>query len=103
VPMQLLGSVRIVVDLDRNRLPLLEAQQGSRELTVVGRRGEDVVTSELDEAGSNADRIVRALLGRARRAGLSGGAGRNRQTAGQRDEPTELEERPPIREVPPVR
>lgn len=36
--MQLLGSVRFVVDLDRHRLPLFEAQQGPWELPVVGDR-----------------------------------------------------------------
>jgi len=48
VPMQLFGSVRVVVDIDGRRLALFETQQGSWELTVVSVRGNDVLGSNLD-------------------------------------------------------
>ena len=63
VPMDQLRRVGVVVNIDDGALPFLEAQQRSGKLAVIERGGDDVVGRQLDQAGCDAQRVVR-LLGR---------------------------------------
>ena len=78
--MQLFGRVGVVVDVDDDGPPFLEAQQRSRKLPVIERGRHDVVRRQFDEAGSDADRIVSLLCGR-----LPGEGQASRHRADERD------------------
>ncbi len=59
MPVQLFGSVRIVVDLDRYLLTVFEAQYRSWELTVVSNGRDDVFRSDLNRTCGNAQGVIR--------------------------------------------
>jgi hypothetical protein len=59
VPVQLLGRVRVVVDLYYHGLALLETQQRSWELTVIGYRRNDVLRRDFHRTCSNAQGVIR--------------------------------------------
>ncbi len=59
VPMQLLGSVRVVADFYAHGLPLFKTEDRSWELTVIGYRRNDVLRSDLNRACGNAQDVIR--------------------------------------------
>jgi hypothetical protein len=63
VPMQLLGSVGVVVDVDDGALALFEAKKRARELPVIGGGGNDVLRSYFYETGTDVERIVGRFVG----------------------------------------
>ena len=58
VPVELLGRVGVVVDVDGDGLAFFEAQQRPGELAVVGGGGDDAVGREFDWAGGDAEGVV---------------------------------------------
>ena len=61
VPVQLLGSVGLVVDVDGDRLPLFEAEQRAGKLAVVSRHGNDAVGGEFNGFYCDGERVVGLL------------------------------------------
>src|ERR1035437_7870955 len=50
--------IGVIVDIDYDALPFLEAQQRSRELAVVKRRGNDVIRGKFDKASTDTQGVV---------------------------------------------
>ena len=61
MPVHQLRRVGVVVNIDDDPLPFLEAQQRSRKLAVIERGRDDVLRRQLDQPGSDAQRVVRLL------------------------------------------
>ena len=63
VPVHQLRRIGVIVNIDDDPLPFLEAQQRSRKLAVIERGRDDVIGRQLDQPGSNAQRVVRLFVG----------------------------------------
>src|SRR5471030_1927981 len=63
VPMQLLGRVRLVVDVDRELLAFFEAEQRPGELTVVGSCGDDAIRGQLHRLHGDGHGVIRRTAG----------------------------------------
>ena len=57
VPVQLLGRVGVVVDIERDRPAFAQSNHGTGELAVVQRGRDDAVRRELDEARADVNRV----------------------------------------------
>ncbi len=62
MPVQLLGRVGVVVDIDDSPLAFLEAEQRTRKLAIISGGGDDAVRRQLDEPGADPDGVIRAPL-----------------------------------------
>ena len=69
MPVQLLGRIGVVVDIDDGLAAFAQPKKRARKLIVVERRGDDPIGRELDEPRSDPDRVVG---GRQRWRGLGG-------------------------------
>ena len=63
VPMQLLGRVGLIVNVDRDRLAFFEAEQRPRELTVVGSRGDDAIRGQFHRLHGDGQGVIRSAAG----------------------------------------
>ena len=63
VPMELLGPVGFVVDVDGDALAFFEAQERPGKLAVVGGRGDDAVGREFDRSRGNGKGVVGGSVG----------------------------------------
>jgi hypothetical protein len=112
VPVQLLGRVRVVVDVDDALPAFLEAHQRSGEAAIIGGRREEEFRCVFDQAGADANGVVGRAAGRHRGGGCAdrrrrlhrGGRIRRRRGtrgarhhAAQRGQPAQLEEVAAIR------
>ena len=68
VPMKLFRRVGVVVNVDGDLLPFLEAQQRPGKLAVVGGHGDDAIGGKFDGFGGNGKRVIRRAI---RRSGLA--------------------------------
>jgi hypothetical protein len=62
VPMQLFRRVGVIVDVDDDALSLGKTQQRPGELAVIELGRDGCVRPEFDQAGADADRIIRRLV-----------------------------------------
>lgn len=62
VPVQLFRRVSVVDNVDDNLLTLLEAQQGTGKLSVIGRGGNDAVRRQFDQPVADSYRVIRGTL-----------------------------------------
>ena len=62
MPVHEFGSVGVIVNVDYYLLPFLEAQQGTRELAIVERRGDDVVRREFDQTRRDPQGVISLRL-----------------------------------------
>lgn len=69
--MQLLRRTGVVVNVDCDLPPLLEAEQRSRKLTVIRRDGDDALGRNLHGAGANVDGVIGRTFSLRCGAGLS--------------------------------
>ena len=74
VPVELLGDVGLVVDVDGDALALLEAKEWAGELAVVGGGGDDAVWGEFDGRGGDGEGVVCGRFGLVDDAGERGDA-----------------------------
>ena len=58
VPVELLGRVGVVEDVDGDRLALLEAEEGAGELAVIGDSRDDALGGDFDGGGLDAEGVV---------------------------------------------
>ena len=63
MPMELLGGVRLVVNIDGDLFPFLEAEQWPRELTVVSGRGDDVIRGQFHRLHGDGQGVIRGAAG----------------------------------------
>jgi hypothetical protein len=56
--MHKLGRVGVIEQVDHHALALRETQQRPRKLTIIERRGDDVIGCELNATGGNSQRVV---------------------------------------------
>ena len=61
MPVNQLWRVGVVLNIDNDPLPFLEAQQRSRKLAVIERGRDDMVRGQFDQPGTNTQRVVRLL------------------------------------------
>jgi hypothetical protein len=64
MPVQLLGRIGVVVDIDNDPLTFLEAQQGAGKLPVIGGGRNDAIRRQFDQPIADPDRLIRGILGR---------------------------------------
>jgi hypothetical protein len=62
MPMELLGRVRLIVNVDRDRFAFLESEQGARELTVVGCGGDDAIRSQFHGRYGDCQGVIRRTV-----------------------------------------
>ena len=76
VPVELLGRVCVVMNVDCDLLPLFEAKQGAGELSVVRGDGDDAIGSEFNGRVGDGEGVVGCGLSEERKwredAGASG-------------------------------
>jgi hypothetical protein len=63
MPMQLLGRIRLVVDVDRDLFAFFETEQWPRELTVVGSRGNDAIRGQFDRLHGDCQGVIHGTAG----------------------------------------
>ena len=73
MPVQLLGRIGVVVDIDDDPLSFLEAQQRAGKLPVIGGGGNDAIRRQFNDSIANPDYLIcRALRRRGRATGRLG-------------------------------
>jgi hypothetical protein len=63
MPMQLLGRVRLIVNVDRDLFAFFEAEQWPRELTVIGSRGEDAIRGQFHRLHGDRQGVISRAAG----------------------------------------
>ena len=63
MPMQLLGRVRLVVNIDGDLFAFLEAEQWPRELTVIGSRGDNAIRGQFHRLHGDCQGVIRGAAG----------------------------------------
>jgi hypothetical protein len=64
MPVQLLGRIGVVVDIDNDLLTFLEAQQGAGKLPVIDGGGNDAIRRQFNQPIADPDRLIRGTLRR---------------------------------------
>jgi hypothetical protein len=69
VPVQVFGSVGVVVDVHPRPLALFQPHQRTGELTVIDDGRHDLIRGQLDSAGGDSQCVLRLAVGRGQRRG----------------------------------